>query len=960
MSIQRNPFQRVPKASRSAFAVMAFLSGLAAVALPGGFARAASPDLVTRTVDTTQRTALSGHRAAWAQSKRDSGAVAADTALVNLGITLKRTPERQQAFDQFLREQKDPTSPNYQHWLSPSEIGERFGASQSDIDAVSGWLRNQGLAVDGVANSRMRIRFSGSAADVATAFGTELRTFDVGAKTRMSTTGNPQVPTALADAIASVEGLQTTRFEPLLRTRAAQPSVHPAATSCQGTVCNYAIFPSDFAKIYDINPVHQQGIDGSGQTIAVVGRARVYAADMQNFQSLAGLPASTVNVTIPTGGTDPGPPASTCSDTGTPSCSHPSDAVADQGEATLDVQRASSVAPGATINLIVSNTTDANSPDGVQLSTEYAIDHDPVPAKILSISYTSCEHDNGESVVDYLDGLFAQAEMEGISVFVASGDGGVAGCASLDATPTGTESVTINALCSSSHVTCVGGTEFADSARPSAYWSSTTGSDYLSALGYIPEGAWNDPLDDNDAPQFSATGGGVSAYIDTPSWQVGTGVPGRAGRYTPDIAFAASPREGYFTCLAAQGGGCTVSGGQFSFLPTGGTSASTPSMAGIAALLNQKIGAAQANLNARLYALAAATGNGVFHDANVASATNANSGVASCSVSVPSICNNSTPGTSGLSGGLQGYAIGTGYDLATGLGSLDVANFLAQWGSAGTSVNLDQYGLAGSWTIAGASSQGLSISVLPDYFGAGSGQLFTGWFTYDVTAAGGMRWYTLQGPVSASSPSATVAVYATEGGSFDSSRPTTTTQVGSATLQFADCDHGTLDFSFSSGSPSAGSLALTRVFPNVNCTPQGTTSTTSTDYLLSGIWSVDGDSGQGVTFEVSPSQNAFFGGWYTYTAGTLHGGAADQRWFTLQAPWTTHTHQLQATIYATSGGAFDANATTQTNAVGSGTLTINSCSSATFAYTFTSGENSGHSGTLHLTRLDTPPAGCTY
>ena len=954
-------FHRTVETSLRGLALVALLAGFAGAIVPAGSARAASADLVTRSIDATERTALPGHRVAWAEAKRDGGAVAANAALVNLGITLKRTPERQQAFDQFLREQKDPASPNYQHWLSPSEVGERFGASQNDIDAVSIWLRSQGLNVDGVANGRLRIRFSGAAADVASAFGTQLHTFQVGAKTRMSNVSDPQVPSALADAIASVEGLQTTRFAPQLRTRPARSSVHPAATNCQGTTCTFIVFPADFAKIYDLGPVRQQGIDGTGQTIAVVGRSRVYAPDMQNFQSLAGLPSSTLTVTIPPGGTDPGTPASTCSDTGTPSCHDPSDAVADQGEATLDVQRASSVAPGATINLIVSSGAgDDNTPDGVQLATEYAIDHEPLPAKILSISFTSCEHDNGESVVNYLDGLFAQAEMEGIAVFVASGDAGVAGCASLDATPTGTESISTNALCSSGHVTCVGGTEFADIAHPSAYWSPANGPHYVSALGYIPEGAWNDPLDGSNKPQFSATGGGVSAYIAKPSWQVGTGVPGNAGRYTPDISFAASPSEGYFTCLAAQGGGCAVSGGSFSFLPTGGTSASTPSMAGIAALLNQKIGAAQGNLNPRLYALAANTGNGVFHDANVASVTNPNSGITSCSLAVPSLCNNSTPGTTGLSGGLQGFAVGTGYDLATGLGSLDVANFLAQWGSVSTAVNLDQYGLTGSWSINGASSQGLSISVLVDNLGIGSGTLFTGWFTYDVSAAGGQRWYTLQGPVSASSPSATIPIYATEGGSFDSSRTTTTTQVGSATLQLTDCDHGTLDYSFSSGTPQAGSLALTREFPNVNCTPQGSTSTTATDYLLSGLWSADGDSGQGLTFEVSPSQNAFFGGWYTYTAGTLHGGAGDQRWFTLQAPWTAHAHQLQTTIYATSGGVFDADATTQNTAVGSATLTLSSCSSATLAYTFNAGENTGRSGTLHLTRLDVPPAGCTY
>src|SRR5262249_3183506 len=144
------------------------------------------------------------------------------------------------------------------------------------------------------------------------------------------------------------------------------------------------------------------------------------------------------------------------------------------------------------------------------------------------------------------------------------------------------------------------------------------------------------------------------------------------GRYTPDVSFAASSHVPYFGCLAATGATCVPNGkGSFTFAAFSGTSGPTPSMAGVAALLNQKMGGPQGNLNPRLYALAAFPGNGVFHDVTVDT-----SGVVGCDVTVPSMCNNSTPGPSGLIGGLVGYLVGPGYDEATGLGSIDVANLL--------------------------------------------------------------------------------------------------------------------------------------------------------------------------------------------------------------------------------------------------------------------------------------------
>jgi subtilase family serine protease len=214
----------------------------------------------------------------------------------------------------------------------------------------------------------------------------------------------------------------------------------------------------------------------------------------------------------------------------------------------------------------------------------------------------------------------------------------------------------------------VGGTEFNEASNPSASWSSSNGTDLLSALSYIPEGAWNE----STTTSVAASGGGVSSVIATPSWQTGTGVPtARSGRYTPDIAFSSAGHDGYFACYAAGGNSCvTGSNGSYSFEYIYGTSAAAPSMAGIAALLNQKQGGAQGNLNPQLYPLAARVPL-AFHDVTVAS-----SGVMNCSIGTPSMCNNSIPSPNGLTSGQAGYLVSTGYDEVTGLGSLDVQVFI--------------------------------------------------------------------------------------------------------------------------------------------------------------------------------------------------------------------------------------------------------------------------------------------
>ncbi len=941
-----------------ACAIVALCFGTSVFAQPVVHAPIPARSLVTAQVDSGQHVILAGHRPSWAGAQNDRGMVRGDLQLQNLTLTLNRSPEREQAFQQLLKDQQNPASADFHHWLTPTELGERFGASQHDLDAISSWLAAQGLHVDAIANSRTRLSFSGSTASIASAFATPLHYYAVAGETRIANVDDPQIPAALAPVVLSVAGLHTVKYRPAHRMtqpqqRTTGSTLQPQASNCSGGSCDYFVFPADFTKIYDLPAAY----NGSGQSIAIVSRARVYDTDDTNFMSLSGVTFAAPTVIVPPNGTDPGPAATTCTTTGTTdTCDKPSDAVNDQGEATLDVQRAGSVAPGATLKLIASQDPSPTS-DGIVVGIEYAIDTDPVPAPILSVSFASCESDNGRSPSVAFDQIFQQAAAEGISVFVASGDGGVAGCEPLDSTPSTTQTVSTNTLCASGYVTCVGGTEFADTANPTAYWSSTNTATFRSALGYIPEGAWNDPIDDKGNTQFSSTGGGVSAYIATPSWQTGNGVPGVQGRYSPDMSFAASQREGYFTCIAAQGAGCaTSSGGGFTFLGSGGTSASTPSMAGVTALLNQKIGAAQGNLNPRLYALAANAANGVFHDITVTS-----SGVSDCNAAVPSICNNATPGPTGLSGGLQGFLVGTGYDLATGLGSIDIANLLSQWNNTTPSVfNLDQHGLTGAWYNPATGGQGLLIETYKDLVGAGQGYLTAGWYTFDVSAAGGQRWYTLQGSANTGDSASALGIYASTGGNFNAAPKIGAVKIGTASLSFSDCATGSLSYNFDDG--RSGTIPLTRVDPNITCSPAGDNGNVTQNYLLSGAWYDPSTSGQGFFFDINPAINLLFAGWYTYAPnGAGIGGGASQRWYTIQdnafAAGTTSKSNLA--VYEITGGVFNSGKVSAGLPVGTVSLTINSCTSLTVSYSFTSGTNSGQSGTINLARVVGAPAGCT-
>lgn len=277
---------------------------------------------------------------------------------------------------------------------------------------------------------------------------------------------------------------------------------------------------------------------------------------------------------------------------------------------------------------------------------------------------------------------------------------------------------------------------------------------------------------------------------------------------------------------------------------------------------------------------------------------------------------------------------------------------------AAPAVDLDQFGLSGSWANAATESQGVVMTVFPDYIGAGQGILFGGWFTFQP--GGGQRWYTLQGEVSTGAASATLPIYDTLGGAFDSSQATTTSPVGEAILRLDDCSHGSLAYAFTDGSGRNGTIPIARLLADVNCSADGSNAGGG-DYLRSGAWADLGNSGQGLVLDINPLQGVFFGAWYTFLhdAG-IGAGAAGQHWYTLQAVGPTGFTTLNGIgIYESSGGVFDAHATTTTTLVGSADISWHDCSSATMTYAFTAGPNAGLAGTLDLARLGSVPDGCS-
>jgi len=280
------------------------------------------------------------------------------------------------------------------------------------------------------------------------------------------------------------------------------------------------------------------------------------------------------------------------------------------------------------------------------------------------------------------------------------------------------------------------------------------------------------------------------------------------------------------------------------------------------------------------------------------------------------------------------------------------------------SPDLNQHGLTGSWFESATSGQGIEIEVFPNLTGPGVSLVQGAWFTFDSAPAGGVdreRWYTFNGPGQSGGANVPVTIFQNVGGNFNATPVTQATQVGTGTLTFADCSNATLSYAFTDGTGRTGSIALTRLTPNVTCTV-GTAPATNADFALSGNWFDVSTAGQGFVFDVNPVSPAVFLTWYTYAPAGQMLGAAGQRWFVgLLKPYTVGSHSVTLPLFETTGGVFD-QATLPVPAsvqVGTATVTFASCTSAQVSFNFTSGSSAGRSGAISLVRVGPIPPGCT-
>ena len=678
----------------------------------------AAPARIRQAIDETQLARLKGNVHPLARPEFDRGPVADSTPMSRMLLVLQRSPEQEAALQTLLGEQQAKDSPNYHNWLTPQQFGAQFGPADADIQTVTTWLTQHGFQGIIVAAGRTVIEFSGAAGQVRNAFHTEIHHYLVNGKTRQANSTDPQIPAALTPVVAGIVTLHNFPRKSMKRDAGAfmqtnEGIVKPLFTTASGCGTSqsqpcYIVGPADFAKIYNLPTTT---LSGTGVTIALVADSNISAQDVIDFRNLFGLPANFSQANIILNGPDPG-------------------LNGDEGEADLDAQTAGMVAPGAITDLVVSE--DTLTAAGIDLSALYIVDNNI--ASVMSESFGICEPALGTGGNQFYNAIWQQAAAQGISVMVSAGDNGSAGCDDFTTAKTALNGLRVSGIASTPFNVAVGGTDFDDVGTQTTFWSSTNAAGSReSALGYIPETTWNDSCAANATSStlntvcatanniVGGSGGPSNCATSTvsgttvtctgghpkPAWQNGL-TPADGVRDLPDISLFASDGQSsnsfYLFCqadaiTAGSPPSCVPDAqGHFSFFGAGGTSASSPAFAGIIALIDQQQNGRQGNPNLVLYTIAKGE---TFTNCNSSLFTNpASPPPSSCAFldvtkgndSVPCSgatlnCSSTTSATNGVlvspsSTTTPAWMTGTGYDTATGLGSVNVTNLALAWKTA--------------------------------------------------------------------------------------------------------------------------------------------------------------------------------------------------------------------------------------------------------------------------------------
>ena len=735
--------------------LVAMLASLFLLAVPSASAENGQRLLITQNIDANKLITLAGNTRAEAIAKNDRGAVPNSFPMEHMMLLLRRSPEQEQALQQLIDQLHDQSSPQFHKWLTAKEFGERFGVANQDREVIKNWLQSYGFKINVDYSNGILFDFSGTAGQVHAAFHTEIHQLSVKGQSHIANMSDPRIPAALAPAVVGVVSLNDFKPHPMYRKK-TQYTFDGGCTILGNGTC-YAVVPGDLATIYNLNPLFTAGISGQGQTIVVIEDTDVFTtADWTSFRSVFGL-SSFAGATFtqvhpaPVGG------GSNCTDPG---------ANGDDTEAILDAEYASAAAPSA--NIVLASCRGVVTFGGL-IAIQNLLAESSTPPAIMSMSYGECEAISGATVNASFNSTFQQAVTEGVSVFVSSGDDSAAGC-DRDAAKA-THGIGITGWGSSPYNVSVGGTDFGDTfaGTNSTYWNASNTSTFESAKSYVPEIPWNDScaslliaefkgfsqtygtsgfcnsstgeadfLSDgggSGGPSGCATGSpstsgvvsGTCAGWPKPSYQKLVGNPNDGVRDIPDVSlFAANGIWGHYYPFCFSGpGGVSCSEAPDQWPGAGGTSFSSPIMAGIQALVNQKAGGAQGNPNVVYYALAAAE-YGNSGDASCSS-TKGNTVGSSCifydvtqgdmDVNCTGANNCYTP--SGANGVLStsnsayqpAYGTTTGWDFATGIGTVNAANLVNNW--PGGSPNFSLSASPSSLTITQGSNGTSTITVTP-------------------------------------------------------------------------------------------------------------------------------------------------------------------------------------------------------------------------------------------------------
>ena len=475
-------------------------------------------------------------------------------------------------------------SPQYRHFLTPSQYFAKFGTSADAVAQVKNWLTSSGLKITGVEAHNRYVSVSGTVAAAQKAFGATINRYTHDGQTVQAPSGALSAPKSVASSVLAVSGIDSTKFAMQPQTQKPSPpsagfrNARPCSTyygeklattlpQFNGHTLPYApcgYTGTQFRSAYE----GATSLDGTGVTVAITD---AYASPTARTDAATYASRNGDRAYRPGQYSESLPQTFTRVNSGRRQC----DASGWYGEETLDIEAVHAMAQGAKIRFYA-----AASCYDTDFLDAFARVNDEDNASIVSNSWGEPEQAAKSSLIAPYEAAFLQGASEGITYMFSSGDDGdeVANTGVLQAdSPT-----------NDPYVTAVGGTATAINSAGALAWETGWGTQKysLSADGTT----WNLAL-----PFQYGAGGGLSTVFGQPPYQAGITPAGARG--VPDVAMDADPTTGMLVGQTQT----FPDGVSYDQYRIGGTSLASPLFAGMTALAYQHAGGGVGLLNSTIY-----------------------------------------------------------------------------------------------------------------------------------------------------------------------------------------------------------------------------------------------------------------------------------------------------------------------------------------------------------------------